>query len=145
MKNNLEKNLNDLFKILKSDKPSLNNLDYWLIHFSENDYHKHTEYGGKWLIFSKEKEIDELWLKIKTLQDKGLFGNFSKSSTALGAKETKSYVICIYTYDSRDLDDVYRVRNALKENGFTKPLHYKRDIETIKGVYGGDNEFLLTV
>lgn len=133
-------------KLLNSPLPSKNKLENWLVHCTKNDYKKHNVFGGKWLIFCNDKTVDKTWDKIKKLQDKNLLGNISKVSTNLNAnKYNNSYVICVYTYDSNDKEDVLRVRESLSKNGFKTPLKYKRDIETINGVYGSDNEFLLTI
>ena len=132
-------------KSLKSELPSEDLSGYWIGHNTDKNYKNHTHYGGKWLIFSSKDNIDGDWDKVKVAQDKGLLGNKSKVSTAVNYKQFKSHVICIYTYDSTDKEDLLRVRKGLKEAGFDKPLKYKRDIETIQGVYGTDNEFLLTI
>lgn len=133
-------------KLLNSPLPSKNKLENWLVHYTKNDYQKHNEFGGKWLIFCDDKTVDKTWDKIKKLQDKNLLGNISKVSTNLNAdRYNNSYVICIYTYNSNDKEDVLRVRESLSKNGFNTPLKYKRDIETINRVYGSDNEFLLTI
>ena len=129
----------------RSPIPSKNEIDYWVTHYTDNDYPSHTDLGGKWLLFCSEAEIDSVWEKIKKAQDADLLGNASKSSTVFGKKDRDKYVICVYTYDSSDEEDVLRVRESLRDLGFDKPLHYKRDIETINRVYGSDNEFLLTI
>ena len=131
-------------ELRKADVPSLNTREYWLYHHTESEYPKHTEFGGKWLLFCTKETVDKTWTVIKDLQDKELLGNISKVSTSYSAK-TNSYVICVYTYDSRDENDVMRVRDNLKKAGFDTPIPYKRDIETKKGIYGSGNEFLLRV
>lgn len=146
MKHSLEKEIQGFFKILYSDKPSQNALEYWISHFSDIQYPQHTSKGGKWLIFCSSEEIDETWKKIKEAQDKGLLGDSSKSATKINAERYNgSYVICVYTYNSEDMEDVLRIREGLKSIGFDSPLKYKRDIETRNHVYGSENEFLLTI
>jgi hypothetical protein len=44
-------------------------------------------------------------------------------------------LICVYTYDCTDLDDVRRVRQRLRELGFTKKIPYKTDSATANGRY----------
>ena len=140
-----EFDISSILKSFKSELPSENLSGYWIGHNSDKNYKRHTNYGGKWLIFSSKENIDGDWQKVKEAQDKGLLGDMSKVSTAINYKQFKNHVICVYTYDSNDKEDLLRVREGLKEAGFDKPINYKRDIETIKGVYGSNNEFLLTI
>jgi len=44
-------------------------------------------------------------------------------------------VICVYTYDSDDVQDVKRVRASLRELGFVGRLSYKPDADTHAGRY----------
>ena len=147
----LKKDENDMLDLLniinkmRSSEPSKNKVDYWIQYYTENDYKRHTDKGGKWLIFCSREEVDTIWSNIKKAQDKGVLGNITKVSTAFKKNKDNNHVICVYTYDSTDKDDVLRVRLALRDLGFTDILNYKRDIETINGVYGSDNEFLLKV
>jgi len=93
--------------------------------------------SGKWLIFEHEFDIDHIWKKIATATINGELGGASKVSTALQSSKTKRYVICVYTDNYLDIDDVMRVRNKLKEIGFNKKLAYKPDIYTLLGIYQG--------
>ncbi len=47
----------------------------------------------------------------------------------------KNFVICVYTYDHTDEADVMRVRQRLKELGYTRKLPYKTDAATYAGLY----------
>lgn len=140
-----QKDIDDFLNLLDSPYPSKNLLEYWIRHYSDGNYPKHTELGGKWLIFCSKEKVDETWEQIKEAQNMGQLGNISKVATARQNGKYKNHVICVYTYDSTDEKDVLRVRESLRKLGFEKPLHYKRDIETINGVYGSSNEFLLTI
>jgi hypothetical protein len=136
--------LNFLYR--KAEEPSKDMSEYWKYTISKNEYPKHTEYGGKWLIFCDKKTVDNTWIRLQDIQQKGMLGNVMKVATALSAMRFNGqHVICIYTYDSRDNNDVIRVRDSLKSIGFKDPLNYKRDIETKNGVYGNENEFFLTI
>jgi nuclear transport factor 2 (NTF2) superfamily protein len=44
-------------------------------------------------------------------------------------------VIYVYTADWRDEPEVMRIRERLRQLGFTDRLGYKRNIETFKGEY----------
>ncbi len=73
----------------------------------------------------------------------GHLGNEAKAATAKKnglARNQWVKVICVYTYDSADVDDVRRVRQRLRELGFTKQLSYKTDAATASGIYSGTNE-----
>ena len=48
------------------------------------------------------------------------------------------HVICVYTDDANDRDDVLRVREELRLLGFTAKLPYKADRVTLEGRYEGD-------
>ena len=47
----------------------------------------------------------------------------------------RKHVICVYTYDSEDKEDVMRVRASLRELGFVTPIAYKTDEATLEGRY----------
>jgi len=62
----------------------------------------------------------------------------AKVSTACpnsNAQDPDKYVICIYTYDSDDIDDVRRVREKLRDLGITHKIPYKTDNATMEGNY----------
>lgn len=100
---------------------------------------------GKWCIFGTKDNIDGLWDKVKAKVKTGHLV-LAKTSTAYGADFFNgSFVICVYTRDWSDEAELKQSREVLRDAGFTEPLKYKRDIETINGVYGGDNEYLLTM
>jgi hypothetical protein len=50
--------------------------------------------------------------------------------------EPDHYVICVYTYDYRDKEDRDRIRNRLKELGWTDPIPYKSDKMTLDNIAG---------
>lgn len=97
---------------------------------------------GKWLLFLKPELIDEVWRKIVIAEQEGRLGGSSKVSTKLRttsvrAKEGK-HVICVYTRDHEDAEEVMRVRSELTELGFRAPIAYKTDDATWAGKYSGD-------
>ena len=95
---------------------------------------------GKWLIFRSRKSIDDTWLKVKEAHEKGLLGPEAKVSTCYDSpfKPYKnSHVICVYTDDCEDKDDVIRVMTELENIGITdEKLRYKSDKATKEGKYG---------
>ena len=122
-------------------KPTTELDDYWLFaQRGSGAYPAHGELGGKWLLFVPVAQIDEVWDKIRVATEHGLLGGSSKVATAKpspNAKNAAVRVICVYTYDWTDRDDVMRVREQLRELGFRSKISYKADSETIAGNYSG--------
>ncbi len=90
--------------------------------------------GGKWLVYRVRDEIDSVWLTIARATFNRTLGTGAKVSTSEEDK-AKRHVICIYTRNYLELDDVKRVRGLLKDMGFTESLCYKPDIYTYLDIY----------
>jgi hypothetical protein len=128
---------------MKSDfyanKPSNVTETYWLYaKRKKGKYPINTENCGKWLIFVDVRNIDEMWEKIKIATENGLLGNASKVATAKENPYTMNSnkrVICVYTYDYTDKEDVMRIRESLREIGIKSKIPYKTDNATIEGKY----------
>lgn len=138
---NLKKKLkNEHWK--SSETPSLVTNDYWIYAFakkSENSI-KNLNYidGGKWLIFVDINEVDRVWQIIKKATENGLLGESSKAATALlspHAIADDKKVICVYTYNWHDIEDVFRVEKSIRSLGIESDLFYKADKETLRGNY----------
>lgn len=128
----------------EDDNPSQVIETYWII-----AVRKHGGYppkgkttdpskSGKWLIFVEVKNIDEVWRKIKTATENGLLGAASKVSTSKPnskSSDPNKRVICIYTYDYTDKEDVLRVREELRKIGIVSKIPYKTDVATREGQY----------
>jgi len=111
---------------------------YWITTSSNKPYSKSTIHVGKWLIFVDKKEIDEVWKKIRNATENGVLGSDSKVSTMKpnpNSTNSSEGVICVYTYDGQDEDDVMRIREELRKLGITKKIPYKSDIDTFSGKY----------
>ena len=114
---------------------------YWLgckTHpYYENEYPKDTINGGKWLIFRSKERIDKQWEKIRLGTILGFLGNRAKVSTAKPNpnSSSKSFVICVYTYDFNDKKDVKRIRKELKNLGIKEVIKYKTNKSTLEGKY----------
>ncbi|NHJ48445.1 MAG: DUF1917 domain-containing protein [Asgard group archaeon] len=89
---------------------------------------------GKWLVYESPSKIDQLWLKIAKATIDGELGITAKVSTAL-SEIKEHFVICVYTENYFDLEDVNRVRDKLTELGITQTLYYKPDLYTYLGIY----------
>jgi hypothetical protein len=112
---------------------------YWLTAFRKvGKYPSSTKNSGKWLIFEDIQMIDKIWEKIKIATEKGMLGEASKVATAKenpNATDRNSKVICVYSYDYTDKDDVMRIRQVLRDLGIIKKIPYKTDDATVKRQY----------
>jgi len=112
---------------------------YWLQAVRQTGtYPQHTANGGKWLIFVDVAGVDELWEAIERATGEGKLGSMAKVSTAKpnpNAKDPNQRVICVYTYDWTDEEDVRQIRRALRELGVTQKIPYKADSDTLAGKY----------
>jgi hypothetical protein len=109
---------------------------YWI--HAENSSGSSTENSGKWLLFIPLGRIDVTWELIRRETEAGRLGIAAKAATALEnplAKNQSTRLICVYTYNSEDLEDVRRVRQRLRELGFTRKIPYKTDQATRTGKY----------
>lgn len=112
-------------------------MDRWETRSIE-EHMKERSRVGKWLVFVQPDDVDKIWEKIKKATEDGLLGGTSKVSTAARSKSysgSKQHVICIYTDDWTDENDVMRVREELRKLGITKKIPYKSDEDTLSGKY----------
>ena len=96
------------------------------------------EVVGKWLVFVQAADVDAVWEKVSAATLSGQLGLAAKVATAWQnplARSSKR-VICVYTYDFSDHEDVARVLVALRDLGFKERLSYKTDFDTLAGRYG---------
>jgi hypothetical protein len=93
--------------------------------------------SGKWLVFSTTESIDTLWCTIAKEVAGGTLGISCKvSPRAVEGDPEQSHVICIYTENYQDKEDVMRARMSLRaRHGCRQVLTYKPDIYTELGVY----------
>ena len=107
--------------------PTSEDNEFWL--------HANGKYGnsfGKWLLFVNKNHINETWQKVRQdTIDKNL-GVGSKVSTKKAwvyRGMPQKYVICVYT--SEEKKEIDRVRNRLRELGYTGKIGYKTNQATI--------------
>jgi hypothetical protein len=95
------------------------------------------ELAGKWLIFLPPDQVDAAWIKVRNATCRKELGISAKVSTAKPNPDSRDNmkVIYVYTPDWQDEADVMRVRERLRELGFTERIGYKRNIETFRGEY----------
>lgn len=130
-----------MIKALDSDNPIENEFRFW-INYTKNGFKSNSE-SGKWCIFSSESTIESKWSKIKKLidDDKIIHAKVS-TKRYLPMSRAKKYIICVYTKNFNDVEDLNKTREALRTVGLNRPLNYKRDIDTMNGIYG-KNEYYL--
>ncbi|HEX9897147.1 MAG TPA: putative phosphothreonine lyase domain-containing protein [Dehalococcoidales bacterium] len=112
---------------------------YWLhAHRKSGKYPKPTVRSGKWLVFVDKEDVDMVWSKIKKTVEEGMLGSDAKVATAKSnphATDASTKVICVYTYDHADEEDVRRIRAELRKLGITNRIPYKTDEDTLSGKY----------
>lgn len=99
------------------------NENHWLT--QENEKHRQRlEKMGCWLIYGKSEQLKLTWKKIQRHTSLGKLGVESRINVVKGREEADC-VISIYTADYTDEAEVKKVREKLKELGFTEPLQYQ--------------------
>lgn len=113
--------------------------DYWTYaHRREGTYPEHTLRGGKWLLFVNSRNLGFVWNKIKKAVEEGKLGGSAKaarSGRVYPAEISNVKVICVYTYDWTDSQDVKRIREELRNLGITRKISYKTDEDTERAIY----------
>ncbi len=98
---------------------------------------------GKWCIFVHRDDLDVVWARVRRATKVGMFWRGSKVSTEWGQEiyrmrnpsaNPSEHVICVYSYDYSDENDVKRIRQALYKIGIDQPLGYKTDEDTAAGI-----------
>jgi hypothetical protein len=92
------------------------------------------------MIFVTRTRVDALWEAIRREVTAGRLGHGAKVSTALPdplSPDPKKHMICVYTPNEDDVEDVRRVRGALRALGITWKIPYKSDAPARAGQYEG--------
>jgi len=123
---------------MRNKKVSLRDA-YWIVaRRKRGEYPESTAQSGKWLIFIDATKVDSVWKKVKQAVENGLLGDRAKVSTAKpnpNARDPNRRVICVFTYSYEDIEDMRRVREALRGLGVTEKIPYKADEDTRAGKY----------
>ena len=126
----------------QSDKPSEDLSRSW--HFKTSPGFQRTtssDMTGKWCIFVPRAEVDAAWEKIiSALEQNQLW--CAKVSTALRIMSRDTHVICVYTTNWTDTQDLMRVHDVLRTLGFVEEPGYKRDVDTVRKIYGPGEWYL---
>ncbi|PFH50341.1 hypothetical protein AMATHDRAFT_47994 [Amanita thiersii Skay4041] len=91
--------------------------------------------GGKWLLFIETKKVDNTWNRVARAAHRGRFGPAVKVSPN---QDSGTHVIEVYTENYLDLNDVFRVREELRQLGFKKRTSYKPDIYGRLAIHSGN-------
>ena len=74
---------------------------------------KHNVRSGKWMLFPLPAEVDRVWQIVAEATAEGRLGDLAKVAADEGKGEQASRLICVYTRDFRDEDDIKRVLQEL--------------------------------
>lgn len=126
-------------------RPSTYDDDFWLsAHAPDRDS---VDAPGKWLVFVYTADVDRYWTLISQAVEQGSLGPSAKVATAKpnpNATNPRARLICVYTADWHDRDDVRRVLRALRDIGVSWRLSYKTDDATTDGSYGSGSSIYVS-
>ncbi|KAK3346238.1 hypothetical protein B0T25DRAFT_272949 [Lasiosphaeria hispida] len=95
---------------------------------------------GKWMLFLEPNAVNEVWTTVARATANNELGTAAKVDTRVSSE--KERLICVYTKDFRDEDDVARVLSRLRQLELVrvggKYIYYKSDAWTGVGIYGGN-------
>ena len=131
--NNPGKAAGTITKMLKADRE-------WLEKSIHNLARKKDVQGGKWMLFPYSNTVDEAWRKVVKGTVEGTLGFAAKVATDDISNPQR--VICVYTKDCEDIDDVKRVLRKMQELGLIKAeqgIYYKCDAYTYLDIMSGND------
>jgi hypothetical protein len=84
---------------------------------------------GKWMLFPEPGAVNRVWEVVAHATANGELGTVSKVATRSAADPGGERLVCVYTKDFRDKEDVARVLSRLRQLGLAsegpKKLYYK--------------------
>jgi hypothetical protein len=87
---------------------------------------------GKWMLFPTVDRVDQYWGAVVKAMEKGELGDVAKVAPDDGSGQAR--LICVYTADFEDVEDVRRVVGKLADIGLVekgaRPIYYKCDAYT---------------
>jgi len=96
--------------------------------------------SGKWLIFVQREYVDEVWEKIEKMAEQEEIWSAKVSTSSHPSSKAGEHVICVYTKNYLDKQDVMEARETLRKIGIENELTYKPDIYTVLGIYWDNKE-----
>jgi hypothetical protein len=99
---------------------------------------------GKWMLFPNDDDYPRTWRLVAEATAEGKLGAISKAATPSDVDPLN--LICVYTFDFTNIDDVSRVLEGLIDLGACtrdgKPIYYKCDAYTYLNIKS-DNGYKL--
>ncbi|KAG6808554.1 hypothetical protein H0H92_003752, partial [Tricholoma furcatifolium] len=95
----------------------------------------HSVLTGKWLIYAKPYQVDDLWSRIVTKVVANAPSGIGARAKVSPARPEEPHVICVYVDDYNNMGEVERVRVALRRVGVRWKIGFKPDIYTHLGIY----------
>ena len=99
--------------------------------------------SGKWMLFPQADDVNRFWSLVATATADGELGHAAKVAANDGSGISKPRLICIYTEDFSDMEDVRRVLKRLVGMGLVngkgpwgeeRNIYYKADAFTHLGI-----------
>lgn len=94
------------------------------------------------MLFVGSEKVDDAWFKVVDLLAEGSLGTCAKVAPRSNVRDDL-HLICVYTEDHEDVEDVFRVLMALRRSGIEcasdRTLNYKTDEATYAGVYASNS------
>ena len=84
------------------------------------------------------KQVDDTWTAVAKAVVSGTLG-FSAKVFKGDEPKAPCFVICVYTKDFTNEEEVWAVEESLRKLGITVSLCYKPDIYTTLGIYSGNS------
>jgi hypothetical protein len=99
--------------------------------------------SGKWMLFPGSDRVDAIWNSVDAGTQRGILGIQAKVATKSNRRPSyrgeSTHLICVYTPDYQDKDDVCRVLVALEQTLDLdldhRAIYYKPDAYTYAGIY----------
>jgi hypothetical protein len=103
----------------------------------------HNVTSGKWLLFTPVHDVNRVWDIVADGTVRGSLGIAAKVATASGEPGQRDRIICVYTKDFGDLEDVTRVLHQMQklhlvEDAPYRGIYYKPDVFTHLGISRGN-------
>lgn len=107
----------------------------WLLLEAPGERFESSDTSGKWCIFCAPHAVDEAWRVVSRLVTAGqLLAAKVSTAQAVAFGGYGRHVICVYTRDWQDQEEVQSARDVLRAAGFRERLQYKRDADTAAGI-----------
>ncbi|XP_071181326.1 UPF0696 protein C11orf68 homolog [Mytilus edulis] len=95
----------------------------------------HSFTSGKWMLFGKTGyEINRLWGIVANAVIRGTIPSLSAKVSAV-SEENDNHVICIYNDNFLNDEEVFALKDGIRNSMINQPLKYKADMFTHLGIY----------